>query len=283
MKRVYIALLILLSMLLISSCDSQTVQVSAPVSETNIISPSPETSQTPPPESVEPPSESVEVPDPGDILISFLDEKYDAIISSSGNAIVGIGFIDLDLDNEPELILFDSGASASLGVNIFDVVGGEVCCVSASMSSLAALTNDVYLSDVIINANYMESFRLRENAETKEHFFTVESVSGSIDASYNELISFRTANGVLTLNSECFRFDEYDFDTGGITFSEFRIGIMSATEEEYEAFLTEFDADNLDLGLECEGVFTWENSEYTESRESFLANAYKALSLYTGE
>ena len=61
----------------------------------------------------------------------FLELNYVPLTTACG-FISGVGLCDLDLDGCAELILFDAGASSSMGVQLFDVEDGKAVCVSAS-------------------------------------------------------------------------------------------------------------------------------------------------------
>lgn len=237
--------------------------------------PAPQDSETPDAS----PSPSGEDAQAAEAFRAFLSENYDKLTEVSFKSIAGVGFIDLDLDGCRELILFDAGASASMGVQIFDIIEGEVQCVSANIQAIGQAFGGGSFSSVIVNANFMEDFRLMENKATGDKFFVVESMNGSIDASYSELIRFGDDDGALTLSSVFYKYEEYDTETGDVLLQRFRVGSIDAKISGYTSAFDRFYAENEDTGLECRGVFVWENNEYTENYKNFMDMVDKALEL----
>ena len=86
-------------------------------------------------------SGTLELPQPAagwqDSYLAFLDDCYDIFAALWPDGISGLGFIDLDLDGTPELVVFDQGASATMGVHLFDLSGDWVYCVSSELDSAA--------------------------------------------------------------------------------------------------------------------------------------------------
>lgn len=214
-----------------------------------------------------------------EIFRSFLDENYSRLEEAGGASVAGIGFIDLDLDGSSEMILFDDGASASMGVNIFDIIDGKVHCISANTQMIGAEFGGKYLSEIVICANFMEDFRLLEDSATGERFVVVESYNGNIEATYSELIRFGKEDGLLTLNSIMYKYEEYDVETGDVTAQKFRVGHTDAMLSGYTSFSEDFYNANADLGLECRGVFVWETADYVKSRENFMLLVDQAIAL----
>lgn len=247
--------------------------------------------ETPPeyPEETEVPfvEETMPAPTPNEedekatrIFREFLSDNYDKLMELSFKSIAGIGFIDLDLDGVRELILFDAGASASMGVQFFDIVDGEVQCVSSNIQGIGEAFGGKYFSDIIVNANFMEDFRLRENKSTGERVFVVESKNGSIESFFSETIRFGSSEGVLTLSPVFYKYEEYNTETSDVLLQKFLVGGKDATASEYSSAADKFESESKDMGLECRGVFIWENDEYSENYKSFMENVDKALALY---
>lgn len=217
----------------------------------------------------------------------FLSENYDRLSELCYGGIAGVGFIDLDLDDAPELVLFDSGASASMGVQLFDIVddGGTIECVSANMVELGSAFGGEYFSLVYVNTNYFDDFRLMRGNDGSMAFY-VNSGNGSIDFSYTELISFSGVPGsggqtVLRPASVLYRRDEYDMDSGDVTDSRCRVDGDDCSVEDYEQRLTAFEADFTDSTYTASGVFIWENNSYSNDFTGFMAMVNAAIDCYS--
>ena len=91
---------------------------------------------------------------------TFLDDNFDILSALWPGGLTGVGFIDLDLDGTPEMLLFDQGASATLGVQLFDVSDGRVYCVSSVQESASGAFGGEHFSRVSVCASFFESFRL---------------------------------------------------------------------------------------------------------------------------
>lgn len=263
----------------IPSVESTPVPATAPPASDSNIAPEP----SEPPES-EAPSPSPEVDDTAtlDIYRTFLSDNYQALSDACYGGISGIGFIDLDCDGGREMIIFDAGASASMGVQFFDIYNGEVECVSANMQSLGKAFGGSHFTKTYVNANFFEDFRLVETVETGERFFLVESSNGSIDFTYRELIRFgRDTDGVLTLTPLFYIQEEYDTDTGDVTSAFYRINNVDASEEDYNEASSAFLGSIVDLGLEAQGVFAWTSGSQTQNdgRDGLMSMAEEAIAL----
>lgn len=236
----------------------------------------------PPSASVSPePSPAPAADDSGSIALyrAFLADNYEALLEACFGGIAGIGFIDLDLDGCREMILFDGGASASMGIQFFDAAQGKVECVSANMAPLGEAFGGEHFTSVYVNANFFEDFRLIEDS-SGQRFFVVESGNGAIDFSYRELIRFgMDEDGMLTLTPLFYIYQEYEIETEEIISAKYRVNGTKATEAEYSAAKSAFESGHRDLGLEAQGVFIWSDNAYAEGREGFLAMAEAAIAL----
>lgn len=240
-----------------------------------------------PQESVPPPTETVSVDDTEvmDTYRAFLAENYERLYEACYGGISGIGFIDLDCDGYREMLLFDAGASASMGVQFFDVADGKVECISANMQPMGDAFGGSHFTKVYVNANHFEDFRLVEVVDTGERFFLVESSNGSLEFFYRELIRFgKDENNVLTLTPLFYSYEEYDEESGDVISSSFRVDGSDVTANEYSNASTTFLGSILDLSLECSGVFAWtsNNSAQYEGRDGFLKMAEDAITLSEG-
>lgn len=273
MKR-QISLILILFLLSGLFCACGSAEVPAP----------PETqlpAATPPAQSPDMP----ETPAPDEdawrsIYTAFLSESYDALADAFVVGIAGLGFIDLDLDGTPEMLIFDSGASAAMGVQIFDIIGSNITCVSANLLTVSDAFGDAYTSEYYVNTNFMDAFRLKQRPDGSR-FFCVESGNGAVDFSYTELILFGEADGALSLESRLYRHEEYEEESGdiiAITCTSQGEGIDLAT---YEYYHSQFFKENADCGYTAAGAFVWENKEFDNGYDGFLAMAEAALALYT--
>ena len=213
-----------------------------------------------------------------ELFRTFLAESYEELIAVSFNNIAGLGFVDLDLDGSREMVVFDAGASASMGVNIFDIIDGNVECISANMLSIGEAFGGRHLSAVSISANFMEDFRLMESAGG-ERFFTVKSFNGNDEFFFDEQIRFSNHNGALALTSLSYKYEEFNSETGEITKQLFKLGGADASADDYNAFFSRFISENTDTGLECQGFFVWEISDYNDDFVNFMSVVDKALEL----
>lgn len=263
----------------IPSVETTPEPTTAPPASDSDIAPEP----SEPPES-ETPSPSPEVDDTEAIetFRGFLSENYQALSDACFGGISGIGFIDLDCDGSREMIIFDAGASASMGVQFFDIYNGEVECVSANMQALGDSFGGSHFTKTYVNANFFEDFRLVETVETGERFFLVESSNGSIEFNYRELIRFgRDGDDVLTLTPLFYIQEEYDLETGDTVSAFYRIDNVDASAEDYASANSAFLGSIVDLGLEAQGVFAWTSGDpaQNDGKDGLLAMAEEAIAL----
>ena len=273
MKRLIILLLAALMLLGMGACaltgaDSPEAEPAALPAET-----------APPAEAAE---EEISLPsaepDWETAYLSFLEDNYDIFAALWPEGLSGVGFIDLDLDGTPELLVFDLGASATLGVQLFDLVDGQVRCVSSVIDGAAGAFGAEYFSDVSICANFFGAFRL---VETEGGYsFWVQSANGTLETAWDELIRFDCVNGVLTPVSVCGRYTACDVETGEIVTEEYTVGAESAGAEDYEAAARTF-TEGTDAGYEAIGMFLWDNMKrYDTTYDGFLAMASDAATAY---
>jgi len=238
----------------------------------------PAASPTPPPSPEPTPEPTPEIEDWETLYLTFLSENYDALMDAYPQGMVGVGFIDLDLDGSPELLLFDQGASVSMGVQFFDVADGFVTCVSASMIPVGRAFGGDYFTPVYVNANFFEDFRLVERADG-ERFFYVESLNGNEEFSYSEIIRFGKSGGALSLESLLYKYEDYDPETGELSHVRCQVRGENVSLETYEQRFAEFFQAE-DSGYAAAGVFLWNDKSYTVSYEGFMAMAEKAAAVY---
>ena len=274
-RRLSLFIMLILIISLFSACDG--AQVYPAVSP--LPSPAPTHVITKPEQELPAVAISEENARHEELFRSFIDENYDALSAACFGGIAGVGFIDLDLDGCIELLLFDAGASASMGVQFFDVIGGEVQCVSANMLPMAESFGKDHLTDTTVNANYFDDFRLMKDKATGERFFQVVSFNGAADFSYRELIRFGRDGEALTLTPLSYIHEDYDIDTGEVTATEYKLSGLICSEEEYLAALAKTAEEETDTGLEAAGVFLWESSAYSADRAGLLAMTDAALAL----
>lgn len=200
---------------------------------------------------------------------SFLKDNFDVIAALWPDGISGIGFADLDLDERPEMLLFDMGASAAMGVQFFDVADGEVVCVSSVNEAAAAAFGDEYFSPVSVCAQLFGDFRLLFDGEQSSFF--VCSANGTSESSWEEVVRFTGGEGgVLRLQSVCRSEIETDTETGDIISRSFYSGGESCDEETYD-IARDAVQNAKDLCYEAYGVFQWNDAEnYDTSLEGLL-------------
>ncbi len=280
----FIAVIILL-LLSLTACGEQSAveaAVSGPLeSGSAIVSPSGSPESTPP-EPDKTPLSSVSDEQAVGIYTDFLTENYDTLNEALFGSIAGIGFIDLDCDGCRELIVFDSGASAAMGLQFFDIVDGEVECVSANMPTILEVYGGDHVTGTYVNANLMEDFRLMENKTTGERFFLIESGNGNIEFYYRELIKFGSADGVLCLSPLAYKHDTLDIETGETISQQLRVDDKQVSLGEYNSAISKIFGDAKDLGLECRGVFMWEQTSYQNGFAGFMEMVTKAMELGNG-
>ena len=215
-----------------------------------------------------------------DLYLSFLSDNYQELSDAFFGGISGIGFIDLDLDGGVEMLVFDAGASAAMGLQFFDIVDGKVECVSANMDTVGKAFGDEHMSSVIVNANHFDEFRLMEDKATGEKFFTVSSGNGAADFSYSELIRFGSDDGVLTLQSLMYKHEDYDPDTGTLKDESFKVDGKDADNSAYDTASSAFTSGTEDLGYIAAGALAWEK-DYGSGSDGLLAMAEAAETLYS--
>ena len=290
MQKTFLVVLALVLLTSLSACGGSLPEITLPDSElSDTPLPDPQTNndtqatENPSELLVTPPSDE---PAPDDsasaeVFRTFLSENYEKLNEASFNNIAGLGFIDLDLDGSREMLVFDAGASASMGVNIFDIIDGTVECVSASMIPIGEAFGGRHLSAISISANFLEDFRLMEDANG-ERFFMVKSFNGNDEFFFDEQIRFSNRDNVLEPVSLMYKYEEFNSETGEIIKQAFRLGTEDATADDYNSFHSRFAVENIDTALECQGFFVWEISNYSGDFASFMTIVDKALALSSG-
>ncbi len=210
--------------------------------------------------------------------LAFLEDNYDIFAALWPEGLSGVGFIDLDLDGTPELLVFDLGASATLGVQIFDLVDGQVYCVSSVTESAAGAFGGEHFSKISVCASYFEAFRLVEQAG--ERNFWVRSTNGTLESTWDELIRFDCVDGVLVPVSVCGQYMESDIETGDIVAEEYTVAGAVSDAAGYEEAAEAFEQ-GIDTGYEAVGMFLWDNMKrYDTTYDGFLAMAADAATAY---
>lgn len=241
------------------------------------------TKQPATPEPTAPPSPAVLAPpEPpagwADSYIAFIDDNYDIFAALWPEGLTGVGFIDLDLDGTPEMVVFDQGASATLGVQLFDLVDGQVYCVSSVLDSAAGAFGDDYFSRISVCASYFEAFRLSFTGAG--YTFWVSSSNGTLESSWDEIIRFDCTDGVLTPESVCGRYLESNAETGLVVTQHYTVGGEEADEAAYEEAASIYRGGQ-DMDYDGNGVFLWSDiNRYDTTYDGFLAMARDAANAY---
>lgn len=212
---------------------------------------------------------------------TFLSDNYKTLSDAFTGGISGIGFLDLDCDGGMEMVMFDSGASAALGAEIFDIVDGKVECVSSNLDTVSKAFGGSHLSDVVINANRFDDFRLMQSADATQQFFVVQSGNGALDFKYTESVKFgHDKNNVLTLESLYYQYDDMD-DNGNITSESYKVAGKSATKAEYDAAVKAATKSATDMKYTAKGIFIWDSgANYETSSAGLQQMAEKAYALW---
>lgn len=227
--------------------------------------------------------ETVVLPQPvegwQDSYLAFVENNYDIFTALWPDGLGGVGFIDLDLDGTPEMVAFDQGASAALGVQIFDLIGGQVYCVSSTLDSAAGAFDSTYLSPVHMCTSFFESFRLSRTAEG--WCFWVDSFNGTEQTAWDEVVRFDSADGVLTPASVCYRYLEFDQDSGLVVAENYTVGGAASDGSGYQAAANVYQ-DALDAGYEAKGVFLWDAPDrYGAGYDGLMTMVKDALTAYS--
>ncbi len=286
MRRIYCILVLILVFSLLCSCGSEGLSSisglpSGDSTVTESTSPTDITGETATPAPTPTQGTAVDNDARFNIFRSFLSDNYQKLSDAFFNGISGIGFIDLDLDGGVEMLIFDAGASAAMGLQFFDIIDDKVECVSANMDAVGEAFGGDHLSKVIVNANRFDDFRLMQDKKMGQKFFIVDSGNGAADFSYNELIRFGNDNGVLTLKSLMYKYDEYDIDSGELKSESFKVSGKDVEKAKYDAANSAFFSGSEDSSYTAMGAFLWEKDDYGAGLEGLLTMADKAWLLYS--
>ena len=277
--RRFAAIVLMLGLLLsLSACGgaAQEASVSTPTA-TTAPEPSPVPEETPEEAPVLTPAEPAA--DWQEAYLTFLSDNYDIFAALWPEGLSGVGFIDLDLDGTPEMLVFDLGASATMGVHLFDLVDGQVYCVSSVMDSASGAFDPAHFTTVSVCANYFQSFRLIRNGE--ECSFWVESANGTLESAWSEIVRFDCAGGVLVPVSVCSRYLESNVETGAVIAERYTVGQEESDEAGYAQAALPYTGGE-DMGYEGAGLFLWNNMKrYDTTYEGFMAMARDAATAYT--
>ena|GEM_PF-942920 len=290
----FIKMLVLFALLLVfSACEAPPSATLTPT----VAPPSGESSLPPPPTELEdptPPTDAAPPPEPTPVAVpdeqwegkfrTFIEAEYDKIFESFVSGIAGLGFIDLDFDNSPELIIFDLGASTSMGVQIFDVIGGEVECIAANIPLVGEVFGRGHLSSAAISANEFAAFRLIRERATGTPLFIAHSVNGAVDFLNSEIITFRRgAADEVVVSKFLSKFEEYAESDDGeriLSSQRFEYRGEEIDEERYSSAMAEFEANYEDADYEAHGVFIWENAAYEREFQGLVAMFDAAVKAY---
>lgn len=210
--------------------------------------------------------------------LAFLAENYDIFAALWPEGLSGVGFIDLDLDGTPEMLVFDLGASATLGVQLFDLVEGQVFCVSSGLDSAAGAFGEEHFTPLAICASYFDAFRLIETEDGP--VFWVQSANGTLESSWDEIIRFTCQNGVLTPVSVCSRYLESNVETGEVVAENYTVAGEMSDAAGYEQAADPY-VNGSDTGYEAVGMFLWNNMKrYDTTYDGFMAMAQDAATAY---
>ena len=210
----------------------------------------------------------------------FLELNYVPLTTACG-FISGVGLCDLDLDGHAELLLFDAGASSSMGVQLFDAEDGNVVCVSASCVEVgsefkgASFDKRHYVDTVDFSA-----FRLVELSDG-QLFFTVTSRNGDDTLRFTERFRFgRDEKDLLTLSCLCCANEGFDPETGDKKYTVYTRDDDTLSDEEYAAINELLDS-AADLGCTPSGFFLWDSELFSSEYSGVMAMYDAAAESYT--
>jgi len=211
---------------------------------------------------------------------SFLTANFQTLADACYGFVAGIGFIDLDLDTVPELLVFDAGASSSMGVQFFDIADGRVECISASSVAVGDAFGGAYYDPRLnVNTTAFEAFRLKEGRDGAL-YFEVTSHNGAEDLRYSERIRFtKNAAGVLALQTLACQQTAVDPATQTELYTVCTVGDQPIEQSAYDAIIAQADS-ALDYGYGAGGVFLWEHTGYGQDILGFSAMLEAALEKY---
>ena len=213
-----------------------------------------------------------------DAYLNFLDSHYDTFAYLWPDGMSGVGFVDLDLDGTPEMIVFDQGASATLGAQFFDLVNGQVYCVSSVLDAADGAFDGTYMSPVDVCTSFFESFRLSWTADGWR--FWVDSANGTMETAWDQIVRFDSVDGVLTPVDVCYRYLEFDPDSGLVVSEQYTAAGVPTDAAGYDGAAGGY-MDAQDAGYDAAGVFLWNDMDrYDTSREGLMAMARDAVSAY---
>lgn len=212
---------------------------------------------------------------------AFVDKHHETLRATCFGGVAGVGFLDLDLDGTPELVLFDSGASAYMGVQLFDLTEAGVVCVSASSVEAGLAFGGESLSPLYVNALFFDDFRLMQSADGRR-WFQVVSRNGAEDFYYNELLRFSAdAQGLLTPESVWYKHMATDPATGQETEGVYTAAGESVSAKAFAAAESAAAAAGTDTGYTAAGVFLWTDKSFGYDHEGLMAMVAAAIESYT--
>lgn len=211
---------------------------------------------------------------------AFLEENHETLSQTCFGGVAGVGFIDLDLDNTPELVLFDSGASAYMGVQLFDLTDSGVVCVSASSVETGLAFGGGTLSPLYVNALFFDDFRLMES-EDGTRWFQVLSRNGAEDFYYHELLRFSPGEGgCMVPESIWYKHMTVDPATGKETGGTYTVAGESVSAKGLAAAEKAAEKAGQDTGYTAAGAFLWTDKSFGYDRDGFMAMVRAAVENY---
>lgn len=213
-----------------------------------------------------------------DQYLAFLENNYDIFQALWPDGISGLGFIDLDLDGTPEMVVFDQGASAALGAHIFDIIDGQVLLACSGLQQAADTFGGGRCSLTDVNANFFEAFRLSRTAEG--WYFWVDSSNSTMEKTWGEVIRFESGGNALVPAPVCSWSAENDPATGELISERYMAGGTEVDAAAYQqAADVYFGAEDMDYN--AGGVFLWSDwDRYGVPYEGFMAMARDAVTAY---
>ena len=279
MTALFITVLMMASGLL-CACGATAAAPTGPAGSpaappTGVPTASPEPTPTPVPETLTLPQPRE---DWAERYMGFLQDNRDIFTALWPEGLSGVGFIDLDLDGTPEMVVFDQGAAAAMGAQIFDMDDAGVWCVSSVSEDAEGAFGGEYFKPVSVCASFFEAFRLSRTEDGWR--FWVNSANGTLETAWNEIVRFDRDGDILVPVSVGAQYLENDPQSGLVLSEEYTVAGEKSDKDGYEAAANVY-LEGEDVGYEAKGLFLWNDMDgYGTGWDGFLAMARDAAAAY---
>lgn len=209
----------------------------------------------------------------------YFDFLKDELITK--NNWIGATLADLNLDGTPELIMYDGGASASAGVNVFQIIDNKVQLRSGyygKYSDTYQYLNKDYLLDLSFmgwspsdfNEDEEYTFSLRRNIDTGKLMYIHFCWEAAAAFEESTLLCF-SEDALVDVYEKSYKDIVMDEGTFDIISSDYRIDGNAVSAEDYDAAYNEFLDTWQDTGYELKYL---EGHKCTEQKIRDFLNYY---------